>query len=137
MELDFQFKLPVPLCGTLRHDVIPVLTSNIQARPVLKKFKLHGLLILQVPHRAALPRHCFTYTSEKKKKMKLRKEKLLRGNPESGAQPIGPHPARPQSRGPHPARWPREHRSRPRASRRTVRAAGHSCILQPWLRLDF
>lgn len=68
MELDFQFKLPVPLCGTLRHDVIPVLTSNIQARPVLKKFKLHGLLILQVPHRAALPRHCFTYTSEKKKK---------------------------------------------------------------------
>ena len=68
MELDFQFKLPVPPCGTRRHDVIPVLTSNIQARPVLKKFKLHGLLILQVPHRAALPRHCFTYTSEKKKK---------------------------------------------------------------------
>ena len=136
MELDFQFKLPVPPCGTRRHDVIPVLTSNIQARPVLKKFKLHGLLILQVPHRAALPRHCFTYTSEKKKK-RLRKEKLLRGNPESGAQPIGPHPVRPQSRGPYPARWPREHRSRPRASRRTVTAAGHSCILQPWLQLDF
>lgn len=75
------------------------------------KFRLHGLLILQVPQRAGLPRHCSAYTSEKNETSKI--------------QTAGSHPSRvwsaasgssctaaaaPRS----PTRAPAESRSQPR-----------------------